>query len=222
MLLHLQVSQQRAHRTARAPHPAHATHTALGCTAGAHAHCIAQSVAGGQHELRVHSRYAAGGPRHHSPTSQGAEKHRPMCTASVARVHACDPIVQRGLCARMMASYHDQQLIPCVLIEIATLICASSYGQVILINAASASTTASTHACGATSSGGRVVSGSVRSCPGLPVALLPRPTHPRRMPRRLGFMVGCVVECECCLTDGMPSHRSCVARACVCCERTCQ
>ena len=110
-----------------------------------------------------------------------------------------DPIVQRGLCARMMASYHDQHLIQCVLIEIRTLMCISLYEQVMLSNAASASATASRHACGATSSGGRVVSGSVRSCPELPVALLPRPTHPMRMPRRLGFMVGCVVECECCL-----------------------
>ena len=160
----------------------------------------------------MHSRYAAGGPRHHSPTSQGAEKHRPMCTASVARMHACDPIAQRYLCACMTASYHDQHLIPCVLIMIRTLMCISFYEQVMPINAASASATASRHACGATSSGGRVVSGSVRSCPELPVALMPRPTHPRRVPRRLGFMVGCVVECECCLTDGMPSHRPTGAR----------
>ena len=190
-----------------------------GRTAGAHAQCVAQSVAGGQYELRVHSRYAAGGRRHHSPSLPGAAKRRPMCTASGAHVRACDSIVQRGLCARMMASYHDQHLIPCVITEIRTLICASSYGQVILINAASASTTASTHACGATSSGGRVVSGSVRSCPEQPVALVPRLTHPGHMSRWLGIMVGCVVERECCLTDGMPSHRPMVASACVCCER---
>ena len=208
--------EQHAHHTQRTPRTQR-----TGRTAGAHAHCVAQSVAGGQYELRVHSRYAAGGRRHHSPSSPGAAKRRPMCTASGARVRACDSIVQRGLCARMMASYHDQHLIPCVLIEIRTLMCISLYEQVMPSNAASASATASRHACGATSSGGRVVSGSVRSCPELPVALLPRPTHPRRMPRRLGFMVGCVVECECCLTDGMPSHRSCVARACVCCELTC-
>ena len=128
-----------------------------------HAHCNAQYVAGRQHELRVHFRYAADGPRHHSPTSQGAEKHRPMCTASVARVHACDPIAHRYLCACMMASYHDQHLILCVLIEIRTLMCTSFNGQVMPINAASASATASRHACGATSSGERVVSGSIRS-----------------------------------------------------------
>ena len=209
--------EQHEHHTQRTPRTQR-----TGCTAGAHAHCVAQSVAGGQHELRVHSHCAAGGPRRHSPTSQGAEKHRPMCTASVARVHACDPIARWYLCACMMVSYHDLQLIPCVLIAIRTLMCISLYEQVMPSNAASASATALRHACGATSSGGRVVSGSVRSCPELPVALLPRPTHPRRMPRRLGFMVGCVVECECCLTDGMPSHRSVMARACVCCERTCQ
>ena len=206
--------EQHAHHTQRTPRTQR-----TGRTAGAHAHCVAQSVAGGQYELRVHSRYAAGGRRHHSPSSSGAVKRRPMCTASGARVPACDPIVQRGLCARMMASYHDQQLIPCVITEIRTLICASSYGQVILINADSASTTASTHACGATISGGKVVSGSVRSCPELPVALVLRPTHPGHMPRWLGIMVGCVVERECCLTDGMPSHRPTGASACICCER---
>ena len=206
--------EERAHHTQRTPRTQR-----TGRTAGAHAHCVAQSVAGGQYELRVHSRYAAGGRRHHSPSSSGAAKRRPMCTASGARVRACDSIVQRGLCARMMASYHDQQLIPCVLIEIVTLICASSYGQVILINAASASTTTSTHACGATSSGGRVVYGSVRSCPELPIALVPRPMHPGHMPRRLWIMEGCVVECKCCLAHGMPSHRPIVACACICCER---
>ena len=150
--------EQHEHHTQRMPRTQR-----TGCTAGAHAHRIAQSVAGGQHELRVHSHYAAGGPRHHSATSQGAAKHRPMCTASVARVYACDPIAQRYLCAFMMASYHDQHLIPCVLIAIRTLMCISFYGQVIPINAASASATASRHACGATSGGGRVVSGSFRS-----------------------------------------------------------
>ena len=170
--------EQHAHHTQRTPRTQR-----TGRTAGAHAHCVAQSVAGGQYELRVHSRYAAGGRRHHSPSSSGAAKRRPMCTASVARVHACDPIVQRGLCARMMAAYHDQHLIPCVLIEIHTLMCIPLYEQVIPINAASASTTASTHACGATISGGKVVSGSVRSCPELPVALVPRLTHPGHMLR---------------------------------------
>ena len=206
--------EQHEHHTQRTPRTQR-----TGCTAGAHAHCIAQSVAGGQHELRVHSYHAAGGPRHHSPSSPGAAKRRPMCTASVARVHACDPIVQRGLCARMMASYHDQHLIPCVLIEIHTLMCISFYEQVMPINAASASTMALTHACGATSSGGRVVSGSVRSCPELPVALVPRPMHPGHMTRRLGIMQGCVVECKCCLAHGMPSHRPIVACAGICCER---
>ena len=206
--------EQHAHHTQRMPRTQR-----TGRTAGAHAHCVAQSEAGGQYELRVHSRYAAGGRRHHSPSSSGAAKRRPMCTASAARVHACDPIVQRGLCARMMAAYHDQHLIPCVLIEIRTLMCISLYEQVMPSNAASASATASRHACGATSSGGRVVSGSVRSCPELPVALVPRPTHPGHMSRWLGIMLGCVVERECCLTDGMPSHRPMVASACVCCER---
>ena len=41
----------------------------------------------------------------------------------------------------MMAAYHDQHLIPCVLIEIHTLMCIPLYEQVIPINAASASTT---------------------------------------------------------------------------------
>ena len=150
--------EQHEHHTQRTPRTQR-----TGCTAGAHAHCVAQSVAGGQHKLRVHSRHAAGGPRHHSPTSQGAEKHRPMCTASVARVHACDPIAQWYLCACMMVSYHDLQLIPCVLIAIRTLMCISLYEQVMPSNAASASATASRHACGATSGGGRVVSGSFRS-----------------------------------------------------------
>ena len=150
--------EQHAHHTQRTPRTQR-----TGRTAGAHAHCVAQSVAGGQYELRVHSRYAAGGRRHHSPSSSGAAKRRPMCTASVARVHACDPIAQRYLCACMMTSYHDQHLIPCVLIEIRTLMCISLYEQVMPINAASASATASRHACGATSSGGRVVSGSFRS-----------------------------------------------------------
>ena len=150
--------EQHAHHTQRMPRTQR-----TGRTAGAHAHCVAQYVAGGQYELRVHLRYAAGGRRHHSPSSPGAAKRRPMCTASVARVHACDPIAQRYLCACMMTSYHDQHLIPCVLIEIRTLMCISLYEQVMPINAASASATASRHACGATSSGGRVVSGSFRS-----------------------------------------------------------
>ena len=209
--------EQHEHHTQRTPRTQRS-----GCTAGAHAHCVAQSVAGWQYELRVHSRYAAGGRRHHSPSLPGAATRRPMCTASVARVHACDPIFQRGLCARMIDSYHDQHLIPCVLIMIRTLMCISLYEQVMPINAASASATASSHACGATSSGGRVVSGSVRSCPELPVALVPRLTHPGHMLRWLGIMVGCVVERECCLIDGMPSHRPIVACACICCERTCQ
>ena len=164
MIIYLQVSQQSAYRTARAPQPsARHAHSARAAQLRVHAHCNAQYVAGRQHELRVHFRYAADGPRHHSPTSQGAEKHRPMCTASVARVHACDPIAHRYLCACMMASYHDQHLISCVLIEIRTLMCTSFNGQVMPINAASASATASRHACGATSSGERVVSGSIRS-----------------------------------------------------------
>ena len=206
--------EQHAHHTQRTPRTQR-----TGCTAGAHAHCVAQSVAGGQHELRVHSHCAAGGPRRHSPTSQGAEKHRPMCTASVARVHACDPIARWYLCACMMVSYHDLQLIPCVLIAIRTLMCISLYEQVMPSNAASASATASRHACGATSSGGRVVSGSVRSCPELTVALVPRSTHPGHMPRRLGIIAGCVVECKCCLPHVMPTHRPSVASACICCEQ---
>ena len=130
--------EQHAHHTQRTPRTQR-----TGRTAGAHAHCVAQSVAGGQYELRVHSRYAAGGRRHHSPSSSGAAKRRPMCTASVARVHACDPIAQRYLCACMMAAYHDQHLIPCVRITIRTLMCISLYEQVMPINAASASATAS-------------------------------------------------------------------------------
>ena len=164
MLLHLQVSQQRAHRTACAPHPAHAMHTA------------------------------------HGPHS--------WCTCSLCRsicgrraVRAAGALVLRGWWSSSPFSF----VIRCG--KATTHVRASSYGKVILINAASASTTASTHACGATSSGGRVVSGSVRSCLELPVALVPRPTHPGHMPRWLGIMVGCVVERECCLTDGMPSHR---------------
>ena len=198
MLLHLQVSQQRAHRTARAPHPAHATHTAhephSWCTCS-----LCRSICG-RRAVRAAGALALRGWWSSSPFSFVIRcgKRRPMCTASGAPMPACDPIVQRGLYARMMASYHDQHLIPCVLIAIHTCVCVLLYEQVILINAASAAAMVLTHACGATSSGWRVVSGSVRSCLELPVALVPRPTHPGHMPRWLGIMEGCVVECKCC------------------------
>ena len=173
--------EQHAHHTQRMPHTQR-----TGRTAGAHAHCVAQSVAGGQYELRVHSRYAAGGRRHHSPSSPGAAKRRPMCTASVARVHACDPIAQWYLCACMMVSYHDQHLIPCVLIAIRMLMCISLYEQVMPSNAASVSATASRHACGATSGGGRVVSGSFRSGQGCQQRLCRALRTPDACPGGLG------------------------------------